>query len=108
MSPTGRPDNKKVNMADVTTLRSEAEIREVVDEIVRELAPNPKGGDSSAALLVDALEYTSLALLELAFTLEDEFELPPIDEETARGIRTVADVQEHVVRGLREEGRLAG
>jgi acyl carrier protein len=94
-------------MSDVAAVRSESEVREVVDEIVRELAPNPKGGDSSAAQLVDALEYTSLALLELAFTLEDEFELAPIDEETARGIRTVADVQEHVIKGLRGEGRLA-
>lgn len=89
-------------------LRSEAEVRTLVSDIVREMAPNPDGGEGDDIRLVDDLEYTSLALLELAFTLEDEFELPPIDEETARRIVKIRDVQEHVVEGLREQGSLAG
>jgi acyl carrier protein len=88
-------------------LRAEADVREVIREIIQELAPAPSADRASEARLVEDLEYTSLALLELAFTLEDEFELPPIDEETARKIATVGDVENHVVAGLREEGRLA-
>ena len=88
-------------------LRDETEVRVLIGQIVRELAPSPDGPDGSDVKLVDELGYTSLALLELAYTLEDEFELPPIDEETARTINTVADVENHVVNGLRDEGRLA-
>lgn len=89
-------------------LRSEADVRSLIGEIVLELAPSadrPAGGEVK---LVDELEYTSLALLELAFTLEDEFDLPPIDEETARTIVLVRDVEDFVVNGLREQGTLAG
>lgn len=88
-----------------TSLREE-DVRVLIGRVVRELAPNPEGGDGSQIKLVDELEYTSLALLELAFTLEDEFELPPIDEETARKIVTIADVETYVVDGLRERGLL--
>ncbi|MEE3922508.1 hypothetical protein V2I01_41850 [Micromonospora sp. BRA006-A] len=51
-------------------------------------------------LLVEDLEYHSLALLELAFALEDEFDLPPIDEQSVQNIRTAADIENHVVRQL--------
>ncbi|HWF72030.1 MAG TPA: hypothetical protein VG186_01725 [Solirubrobacteraceae bacterium] len=88
-------------------VRAEPEVRALIGRIVRELAPNPDGPEGSEGKLVEAFEYTSLALLELAFTLEDEFELPPIDEEAARKIIVVRDVEEHVVNGLREHGRLA-
>jgi acyl carrier protein len=80
----------------------------LIGRIVRELAPNPDAGEGSGVKLVEELEYTSLALLELAFTLEDEFELPPIDEDTARKITTVGAVQLHVIEGLRERGVLVG
>lgn len=79
----------------------------LITRIVHELAPNPAGGEGEHVKLVDELEYTSLALLELAFTLEDEFALPPIDEETARKIITIADVHEHVLNGLSQRGLLA-
>ncbi|MGO9954553.1 MAG: acyl carrier protein [Solirubrobacteraceae bacterium] len=87
-------------------VRSESEVRALIREIVSELAPNPGPVTGSERKLVDELAYTSLALLELAFTLEDEFELPPIDEHTARAIITVGDVEDYVVAGLRDEGRL--
>lgn len=87
--------------------RTEEEVGTLVHEIVLELAPEPDEQVSSDAKLVDALGYHSLGLLELAFTLEDEFGLPPIDEETARKILTIADVQRHVTDGLRAEGKLA-
>ncbi|MGO9958538.1 MAG: acyl carrier protein [Solirubrobacteraceae bacterium] len=96
-------------MSDIAPVpvRDEADIRGLIGQIVRELAPNPDGPEGSDGKLIDDFEYTSLALLELAFTLEDEFELPPIDEETGRRILTVRDVENHVVNGLREHGRLA-
>lgn len=77
------------------------EIRESVREIVLELAPNQGTDARDEARLVDDLEYTSLSLTELAFTLEDEFDLSPIDEATARGITTVGDLCDHVEREIR-------
>jgi acyl carrier protein len=88
-------------------VRSEADVRSLIRQIIGELAPTPGVEVESAHVLVDDLGYHSLALLELAFTLEDEFGLPPIDEETARGIRLVSDVEDHVVNGLTERGDLA-
>nr|WP_228531831.1 acyl carrier protein [Micromonospora sp. ANENR4] len=64
------------------------------------MAPNPEKGDQDEVLLVEDLEYHSLALLELAFALEDEFDLPPIDEQSVQNIRTAADIENHVVRQL--------
>jgi acyl carrier protein len=81
--------------------RSEEEVRSLIRGIVAELAPNPGAAPSGDADLVDDLEYHSVALVELAFTLEDEFDLLPIDEATARTIRTVGDIENHVVAELR-------
>lgn len=80
--------------------RSEADVRASVRDVIRELAPGAEGEPPQDATLIEGLGYHSLALLELAFTLEDEFDLEPIDEETARRIRTVRDVENHVVREL--------
>jgi acyl carrier protein len=51
--------------------------------------------------LVEDLEYHSLALIELSFTLEDEFDLNNIDESVARRITTVGDIEEYVVSEVR-------
>lgn len=83
---------------------SEDAVRELVRGILLELAPNPEGASTGDARLVEELEYHSLALLELAFALEDEFDLKPIDEETARAIQTVQHVQDHVWQELAERG----
>jgi acyl carrier protein len=86
--------------------RSKEELRKVVRGIVTELAPNPAGKDTPAGRLVDDFGYHSLALLELAFALEDEFDLKPIDEPTARKIVTVTDVENHVASELKAAGRI--
>jgi acyl carrier protein len=87
--------------------RSEEELRKAVRGIVAELAPNPAAGKSSeAGRLVDDFGYHSLALLELAFALEDEFDLKPIDEAIARRIVTVTDVENHVASELKAAGRI--
>jgi acyl carrier protein len=80
---------------------SEADVVRLIHELIVELAPNPTGAAAEDPRLVEDLEYHSLALMELAFTLEDEFALEPIDEETALSILTVGDVDRHVLDELR-------
>jgi acyl carrier protein len=87
---------------------SESELRASVRAVVLELAPGAEGAPAEGEVqLVDHLEYTSLALLELAFTLEDEYDLMPIDEETARAILTLQDVQDYIVGELRQRATRA-
>lgn len=88
-----------IYLAHVLT-RTEQEVRTKIREIVLELAPHPLPDATGDALLVEDLEYHSLALLELAFALEDEFDLPPIDEQSAREVRSVKDIEEYVLREL--------
>jgi acyl carrier protein len=75
---------------------SAAELPAAVHAAVLEVAPEKRAAVDAGTRLVDDLGFHSLALLELAYLLEDEFELPPLDVETARGIVTVGDVVEHV------------
>ncbi len=77
--------------------RSAEDVLRLVRALILELAPNPGGAHAENPRLIDDLAYHSLALLELAFTLEDEFGLEPIDAETARGIVTVNDVERYVL-----------
>ncbi len=95
--------------ASSTRTRSLTEVRDIIDQLVMELAPagDAVGGKPSGdARLVEDLGYHSLALLELAFIIEDEFGLDPIERESAAAIATVRDVQEYVAAALRERGDL--
>jgi len=85
----------------IDTMRTEDEIRDTIRLIVMELAPEPDRALSDEAKLQGDLAYHSLALMELAFTLEDEFDLLPVDEATGRGIQSIRDVQDHVLNELR-------
>lgn len=87
-------------MEQTTARRSEPEVRELIRTIIQELAPSPDVTDIEDAHLIDNLGYHSLGLLELAFTLEDEFGLPPISEEQGRAIQTVRNVEDYVVAQL--------
>jgi acyl carrier protein len=95
-------------MTDPTTLidgRPESELRDGVRTIVAELAPEegvPEVTDDHR--LVEDLGFHSLAVLELAFTLEDQFDLDPIEEDRAAGIKTVRDIADLVVAELRGPG----
>jgi acyl carrier protein len=80
---------------------TEEALRESVRAIVLELAPEADESVADTARLVDDLGYHSLALLELAFTLEDQFDLEPIEEQQARNIATIEDVANHVITELR-------
>lgn len=85
--------------------KSEDDIRVLVRDMIADLAPESGAETTADKLLIEDLGYHSLALLELAFTLEDEFDLEPLDEETARRIVTVADVEDIVIRLLSEQGK---
>jgi acyl carrier protein len=100
-------------MSELITLASgehctEPELRSSVRTIVLELAPSAEDApDEGEVHLTDHLAYNSLALLELAFTLEDEYDLMPIDEETARAIVTLQDVQDYIVGELQQRATRA-
>lgn len=73
------------------------DVRSKVRSIIIELAPKPGGDRGGDTLLVEDLEYHSLALLELGFTLEDEFDLPPVDQEAVQHITTAAQIEDLVL-----------
>ena len=80
---------------------ADSEVRARVREIILQVAPNPDGVQPGSTLLVEHLEYHSLALLELGFALEDEFELPPLDQAQVQHITTVEQIEELVLGLLR-------
>jgi len=84
---------------------TETRVRALIGEIIRDLMPGT-GELAPEARLIEELGFHSLALLELAFSLEDEFRLPTIDEATARTILTVQDVENYVVNQMRKSARL--
>lgn len=83
-----------------TATRSESDVRQLIRMLVRELAPSPEGLSVENPRLIEDLGYHSLALLELAFTIEDEFGLEPIDQESAQRILTSSDVESYVVERI--------
>lgn len=66
------------------------------------LAPEPPTVEVAGARLAEDLGYHSLGMVELAFALEDEFDLPPIDEDSASRIQTVTDIEDYCVTQLAE------
>jgi acyl carrier protein len=82
--------------------QADAAARARVRSIILQVAPNPDGVQTGETKLVDHLEYHSLALLELGFTLEDEFDLPPIDQAQVQDITTVEEVEDLVLELLRQ------
>ena len=76
----------------------EQEVRATVRAIVLRFAPEP-GGDPEGSL-IEELAYHSVALLELAFAVEEAFGLRPMDMQTARGIHCSADLEAYVLAEL--------
>jgi acyl carrier protein len=79
----------------------------IIRMMVSQFAPADVHGLTPDTRLVEDLGYHSLALLELAFALEDEFDLPPLDAETAANILTVGDVEDLVAQRLSTAERSA-
>jgi acyl carrier protein len=92
----------------VNTVRvwTEQEVHNLICEIITDLSPS-HGEAKVEKRLIEDLGYHSLALMELAFSLEDEFELPAINEATARQILTIDQVQQHVLNHLRSVNKVA-
>ena len=86
---------------------TEAAVRERVRAVAGEMAPLKGTAVEGSSRLQMDLGYDSLGLLELAQALEHEFELPPVLEQDAEGIETVADV-ERVIIGMLGDGATAG
>jgi acyl carrier protein len=82
------------------SLATDTPIRREVREVILELAPNPNVQMDNPRLVED-LAYHSLALLELAFALEDRYDLPPIKHEAAAQLTTLAQVVDFVVNNIR-------
>jgi acyl carrier protein len=80
---------------------ADQDVRSRVRSIILQVAPNPGGVREGETQLVEHLEYHSLALLELGFTLEDEFGLPPIDQAQVQDITTVEQVEDLVLELMR-------
>jgi acyl carrier protein len=78
---------------------SEARVISDVRAVISDMAPTPVPIEPSSHLIAD-LGFHSLALMELAFALEERFALPPIDEGAAGAIKTVGDVERHVLQHL--------
>lgn len=79
-------------------------VRETVLAIIEQIAPERDRFVADTNLrLVEDLGFHSLALLEMAFAIEDEFDLPPLDEETGRGIRTTDHVLDYVLGQLHDQ-----
>lgn len=77
---------------------SSEEVRETVLAIIEQLAPERERFEAGTDMrLVEDLGFHSLALLEMAFAIEDDFDLPPIDEQTGRAIRTTEQVVGYVL-----------
>jgi acyl carrier protein len=84
-------------------MESDIEVRARVRAIITELAPEKNPPAVENPRMLEDLAYHSLAMVELAFALEDEFELPPMDDESVNeNIRTVSDVEDYVVSLVRE------
>jgi len=81
---------------------ADSEVRARVRSIILQVAPNSGGVQEGRTLLVEHLEYHSLALLELGFALEDEFDLPPLDQAQVQHITTVEEIED-LVLGLIEQ-----
>ncbi|MFD1939797.1 MULTISPECIES: acyl carrier protein [Nonomuraea] len=81
--------------------RADQDVRARIRSIILQVAPNPEGVRASETRLIEDLGYHSLALLELGFTMEDEFDLPPLDQAQVQHITTVEEVEDLVLDLLR-------
>lgn len=82
---------------DRSSADADSGLREIIWRIILEMAPAPSPTLSEHTRLVDDLGYHSLALLELAFALEEEFGLPAMDAGQAQSIITMLDVEKYVL-----------
>lgn len=81
------------------TLRTQVE--DVVCWLVGEIAPDWAGPARPDQWLVADLGYYSLLVIELAFALEELFQLGSVSAEDAPPVSTVLDLQEYLFEKIR-------
>lgn len=79
-------------MPDINTAIGTGQVRAVVHEVVRLIAPFPQEAVTDEQELVNHLAYHSLALAELGFALEELFSLDAVTPEQAMSMNTVGDI----------------
>jgi acyl carrier protein len=80
----------------------EALVPEVIRHAVRMVAPVTVENVTGTDRLIGDLGFHSLALAELAFVLEDLFQLDPITPEQAMSIDQVSDIEQLIATALKE------
>ncbi|HEX8691184.1 MAG TPA: acyl carrier protein [Longimicrobium sp.] len=85
---------------------TEPEVRAAARSLVLRLAPEGGADREGSLRLVDDLAYHSVAVLELAFAVEEAFGLSPMDLQTASAIHTTDDLEAFVLGRLRQASRL--
>lgn len=91
---------RSASLLHMSELNRALDQQRIIRMMVSQFAPADIDGLTPDTRLIEDLGYHSLALLELAFALEDEFNLPPLDGETAANILTVGDVEKLVAQRL--------
>lgn len=72
------------------------QIKQRVRALVAELAPSAHGQLQPNSRLVEDLSLDSVTILELVVTLEDEFDLPPLNPTDSFSITTLEHLEELV------------
>jgi len=83
--------------------QTDVKIRHRVYELIASCAPELSSTPIEEADLINDLGYHSLAIMELAFVLEEEFDLALIDEERTAEIRTAREVADYVLSEVRAQ-----
>jgi acyl carrier protein len=80
------------------------DIRHEIRAMIAEMAPSATETPSENARLAEDLGYDSLALIELAFALEQKFQLPRMGDTSVQHIHTQKDVEDFVIELLGGDG----
>jgi acyl carrier protein len=90
-------------MPDINTVIGTDQVRAVVHEVVRLIAPFPLAAVTDEQELVSHLSFHSLALAELSFTLEDLFSLDAVTPEQAMSMSTVGDISDLISKAVADD-----
>jgi len=80
-------------------------IKKRVRELVSDLSPESTDSIEPTSRLLEDLSLDSVALLELAVTLEQEFDLPAMSPEHAGSIATVEQLENYIADRVAKVGR---
>lgn len=87
-------------MPDKDTPIVEALVPNLIRDAVRMVSPDAPERVADTDNLISDLGFHSLALVELAFVLEELFQLDPITPEQAMGIDRVGDIEQLITATL--------